>query len=66
MVILSDLYFFVSVQLVLRPRSEILDSISGKNDADKANEQEASKSVSQVSSSGEDDDSEPGLLSYIL
>ena len=59
------------VQLILRPRKEILDSLTSKDDnkekeVDKSDEQEASASQSQLSSSSEDDSSELGLLSYIV
>ena len=63
--------YFTIVQLILKPRDELLESLSGKNDSeekevDKPSEQEASKSLSEVSSSEEEESSEPGLLSYIL
>ena len=60
--------FYSLVQLIFRPRDKILESLSGKNEkeVDKPSEQEASKSLSGVSSSEEEDSKEPGPLSYIL
>ena len=63
--------FFALVQLILRSRDKILESLSGKNESeekevDKPSEQEVSKSLSEVPSAEEDDSSEPGLISYIL
>ena len=62
---------FLLVKLILKPRSEILESLTSKDDTkedevDKSDEQETSASQSQLSSSSEDESSEPGLLSYIV
>ena len=71
MAMLLKFQIFALVQLILRPRDKILESLSGKNESeqkevDKANEQEVSKSLSEVPSAEEDDSSEPGLVSNIL
>ena len=63
--------YFLLVKLILKPRSEILESLTNKDDTkedevDKSDEQETSASQSQLSSSSEDDGSEPGLISYIV
>ena len=62
---------FLLVKLILKPRSEILESLTSKDntkedEVDKSDEQETSVSQSQLSSSSEDESSEPGLLSYIV
>lgn len=65
------MHFLFLVKLILRPRSEILESLSSKKDGEeedvnKSSEQEMSKSQSEISSSEEDDSSEPGFVSQIL
>jgi len=60
---------YLLVRLILRPRNQILASLSDKSNKEESEEplssveNEASKSISE--SEVEEDDDEPGVLSYI-